>query len=326
MSALLLSLQLASGVAFAQPPPVDCTGQDATACGRLHFEAGTAAFEKLDFRAAADSFSAALEQRPHAVIRFNLALSLVRLGQPRAAIEQLRQVLADPSTDKELRERAARQQKDAEQSLARVTFRLSDPGHQQVELDGKLLDAPTTAELALDPGPHHVRVISGNSVVLDQDLELASGERVELRVGERSRRIDVVVVPADQPAPVVNPAPTKPAPPRANPTRQKLSPPWFYSAAGVTLVLTGVTVWSGLDTQSALSDYEHDLPRLTQAQADARVSDGHSRELRTNLLLGGSLLAGAGTAAVGIWFTDFSGSAQAHLGVVPGRVSLSGRF
>jgi hypothetical protein len=90
-------------------------------------------------------------------------------------------------------------------------------------------------------------------------------------------------------------------------------------------VLTGVTIWSGLDTQSALSDYERDLPRLTQAQADARVSDGHSRELRTNLLLGGSLLAGAGTAVLGVWFTDFGG-AKARVGVAPGRVAVSGRF
>jgi hypothetical protein len=291
----------------------------------LHFEAGTAAFEKQDFRAAAASFSAALEQRPHAVIRFNLALSLARIGQPTAAIEQLRQVTADASIDNELRERAAREQKSAEQALARVTFRLSDPSREKVELDGKLLTAPMTGELALDPGPHHVRIISGGSVVLDQDLELAPGERVELRVGERSRRIDVVVVPPDQAAPK-KPVPSAPPAPAATPSRPKLAPVWFYSAAGVTLVLTGVTVWSGLDTQSALSDYERDLPRLTQAQADARVSDGHSRELRTNLLLGGSLLAGAGTAVLGIWFTDFSGGGKAHVGLAPDRIWVSGRF
>lgn len=311
-------------MAYAQPAPVDCTGQDATTCGRLHFEAGTAAFEKADFRAAAASFSAALEQRPHAVIRFNLALSLARLGQPSAAIEQLRQVTQDAGADKDLRERAAREQKSAEQSLSRVTFRLSDPSREQVELDGKLLSAPMSGELAIDPGPHHVRIISGSSVVLDQELELAPGERVELRVGERSRRIDVVVVPPDQPA--AKPVAAKPPAPAKVHTTRKLAPVWFYSAAGVTLVLTGVTVWSGLDTQSALSDYERDLPRLTQAQADARVSDGHSRELRTNLLLGGTLLAGAGTAVLGIWFTDFSGGAKAHVGVAPGRVLVSGRF
>jgi hypothetical protein len=315
---------LASSVAFAQTAPVDCTGHDATVCGRLHFQAGTVAFEKADYHGATAEFQAALEQRPHPVIRFNLALSLAKLGQPSVAIEHLRQVIADPTTDKELRVRAAREQKSAEQAQARVTFRLSDPNREQIELDGKLLTGPLTGELAIDPGMHQVKVISGSSVVLDQELELAPGERVELRVGERSRRIDVVVVPPDQPA-VAKPSPATKAPtPVVTQTTRKLSPLWFYSAAGATLVLTGVTVWSGLDTQRAFSDYERDLPRLTQAQADARVSDGHSLELRTNLLLGGALLAGAGTAVLGIWFTDFGASAR--VGVAPGRVALSGRF
>jgi hypothetical protein len=320
------SLLLAAPAAAVVEPPatVDCAGQDATACGRLHFEAGTAAFEKADYPLAAAEFRAALEQRPHPVIRFNLALSLARLGQPSAAIEQLRQVLADPSTDKELKERAQREQKSAEQAQARVTFRLSDPSRERVELDGKLLPTPLAGELAIDPGPHHVKVISGSSIVLDQELELVPGERVELRVGERSRRIDVVVIPPDQqPAAAGKDTAQAQAP---APSPRKLAPVWFYSAAGVTVALAGVSVWSGLDTQSAFEEYERELPRLTQAQANARVSDGHARELRTNLLLGGALLAGAGTAVLGIWFTDFGGGARAHVGLTPGQVALSGRF
>ena len=92
------------------------------------------------------------------------------------------------------------------------------------------------------------------------------------------------------------------------------------------MVLTGVTVWSGLDTQSAFHDYQRDRPHLSQTQADARVSDGHSRELRTNLLLAGSLLCGAGTAVLGIWFVDFGHHQQAKIGVSPNSVTLSGRF
>jgi hypothetical protein len=92
------------------------------------------------------------------------------------------------------------------------------------------------------------------------------------------------------------------------------------------LALTGVTVWSGLDTQSALSDYRRDLPRLSQAEAEERVQSGHSRELRTNLLLGGSLLCGAGTAVLGVWFVDFGHKQQASVGLAPNAVSVFGRF
>ncbi len=323
MAAWLFGLLFWAGTASAQPAVVDCTDQDATVCGRLHFEAGTAAFERGDFPAATLEFRAAIEQRAHPVIRFNLALSLARLGQPTAAIEQLRLVTTDESSDKDLRERAEREVKSAEQSLSRVTFRLADPSRERVELDGKPVDLAGAPELAIDPGTHHVRVVSGGSVVLDQDLELSPGERVELRVGERSRRIDVVVVP-----PETAPKPER-KPDRKPPvveSRRRLSPVWFYGAAGATAVLTGVTIWSGLDTQGALSDYERDLPRLSQAQANQRVSDGHSRELRTNLLLVGSVVAGAGTAALGLWFVDFGAHGSAQVALGPSQVTFLGQF
>ena len=337
-SGLLLPLLLAAP-AFAEAPAdtaspqaapstpsatvtSDCPEGDATACGRRHFEAGTRAFEKGDFTAAAAAFQLALSERPHPVIRFNLGLSFARLRRPSAAIEQLALVQGDAAADKELRARAEREQRSASQALSRVTFRLSDPNRERVELDGAPVNLASQSELALDPGMHRVRVISGSSVVLDQELELSPGERVELRVGERSRRIDVVVVP-DAPPP--KPALLLPPPP-APPARAKLAPAWFYAGAGATAVLTGFTVWSGLDTRSAFSDYERDLPRLTQAQADARVSSGHSRELRTNLLLTGSLLCGVGSAVLAIWLVDFGSQKHASVGVAPNAVTLSGRF
>lgn len=326
MSCWGAALLLATHVARAQSAAPDCPEQDATICGRHHFEVGTQAFEKGDFTSASKEFQAALAQRPHPVIRFNLALSLARLGKPTAAIEQLAEIQQDASADKELKERAGRERRSAEQALTRVTFRLADPSRERVELDGSFIDLSGQGELSLDPGSHHVRIVSNSSVVLDQELELSPGERVELRVGERSRRIDVVVVPDAAPAappktrPVEHPAP-KPAP-----ATRPLSPVWFYSGVGATAVLTGLTVWSGLNTKGAYDDYERDLPHLTQAEADARVHNGHSRELRTNLLLAGSLVCGAGSAVLGVWFVDFSGKHQASVGVSPSAVTLSGRF
>jgi hypothetical protein len=315
---------LAAHAAVAQTAP-DCPEQDATICGRHHFQAGTAAFEKNDFKAAAAEFEAALAQRAHPVIRFNLAISLARLGHPKAAIEQLQLVQADAEADKDLKARAERERKDAERALSRVIVRLTDPAREKVELDGAPLEPGAPGELSLDPGTHHVRIISGASIVMDQDVDLSPGERVELRVGERSRRIDVVVVP-DAPPPK-KAADSPPPPPRpATHGARPLPPVWFIAGAGATVVLGGLTIWSGLDTQSAYSDYERDLPQLSQAQADERVSSGHSRELRTNLLLASSLVCAAGTAALGIWFVDFSGGPQASVGISPNGVALGGKF
>jgi hypothetical protein len=91
-------------------------------------------------------------------------------------------------------------------------------------------------------------------------------------------------------------------------------------------VLTGLTIASGIDTQHAYDAYKRDLPHLEQAEADARVKSGHSRELRTNLLLAGSVLCGAGTAVIGVWFVDFSGKRRASLGFAPNGVAITGRY
>jgi hypothetical protein len=324
VSRLGLPLLLATQVARAQAPSV-CSDPEPTACGRQHFETGTQAFERGDFAVAAVEFQAAMAARPHPVIRFNLALSLARLGHPSAAIEQLKQLQTDAEADKELRERADKEQKSAEQALSRVTFRLSDPTRERVELDGVEVKLAGQDELGLDPGSHHVRVISGSSVVLDQELELSPSERVELRVGERSRRIDIVVVPDPQRAKAVDKPKPKPAPTPA-PAHAKLAPAWFYAGVGATVVVTGLTVWSGIDTNHAYSSYQRDLPHLDQATADARVKSGHGKELRTNLLLAGSLLCGAGSAVLGVWFVDFSGKRRTSVGLLPGGVAVSGAF
>lgn len=323
VSVLALSLQLVTVTALAQAPAPDCAGEDATSCGRRHFETGTQAFERGDFPTAAAEFQLAIAQRAHPVIRFNLALSLARLGRPKAAIEQLRLTIADAATDKELRTRAEREQRSAEQALSRVIFRLADPARERVELDGVAVDVADQQELLLDPGVHHVRVISGSSIVLDQDLELSPAERVELRVGERSRRIDVVVVP-DVSKPAVHGR--EPAPPAPQRQHRPVPVGWFYAGLGVTAVVTGVTVWSALDTKSALDDYERDLPKLNQQQADERVNEGHQRELRTNLLLAGSLLSAAGTAVLGVWFVDFGDGARARASIGPQQLVVSGSF
>ena len=309
----------APGSASAPNAAAACPSGDDTTCGKLQFEAGTRAFEQGDFDAARRAFQNAMQLRPHPVIRYNLALCWARTGKPGAAIRELKLVLADEKTNADLRARGERELHGAEQAQAHVVLTLSDPKRDRVELDGAALPM-ASRELVLDPGAHHVRIISGASVVLDQDLDLSPGERVELRVGERSRRIDVILVPEAKSVALA------PAAPRREDARHGLSPAWFVAAAGATAVATALTVWSGLDTQSKLSDYQKQLPVLSQSEADRRVADGHARERRTNWLLSGSIVSAAGTAVLGIWFVDFKGSPSTQVALGVGQMSISTRF
>ena len=133
----------------------------------------------------------------------------------------------------------------------------------------------------------------------------------------------VVVVPV---AATPVPAPVKAPPPAPPPPRAGISPVWLYAGIGATAVLTGLTVWSGVDTQRAYSDYRRDRPGLTQDEAEARVDDGHARERRTNFLLAGSLLGAAGSTVLGVWLVDFSPAPRTKLSVTAGRVALTGSF
>lgn len=79
------------------------------------------------------------------------------------------------------------------------------------------------------------------------------------------------------------------------------SPAIFWTGVGLTAVAAGVTVWSGLDTQSAADDYKKNP---TQEGLD----DGQSLEMRTNVLIGVTAALAVGTGIVGIFLTDWGGS------------------
>jgi hypothetical protein len=71
------------------------------------------------------------------------------------------------------------------------------------------------------------------------------------------------------------------------------------SAAAVTAGLAGVTIWSGIDTESARADYDA-APTLDKLEA------GQAKETRTNVLLGVTIGMGVLTVAMAV-FTDWGG-------------------
>ncbi|MFT3771182.1 MAG: serine/threonine-protein kinase [Minicystis sp.] len=73
----------------------------------------------------------------------------------------------------------------------------------------------------------------------------------------------------------------------------------FFAGLGVTAVLAGVTTWSGVDALAA----KRALPQ--DAAEQAQIDDVLSRAHRTNFLLLGTALAGAGTAVLGV-FTELA--------------------
>jgi hypothetical protein len=282
--------------AYAEPPSCAAGDRD---CGRQAFAQGTSLFDQQEYEQARRWFLSARSAAPHPIISFNLALCYARLGKPSLVRAELQPLLAGEALEDNLRVRAAQELAAAEASLAHLRVESAEPGSNVIELDGRQVDAPT-GELVVDPGLHRLRISSRGLVIFAQELTLAPGEHLQLRVTNRSRAIDVVVVPAPVSAPARGAAPQTDLPKRGG-----LSPAWFYVSGSATLLLGGAALWSGLDVNSAHDDYRRDLPRLSQAEADERVVDGHARERRTNWLLGVTAIAATGTALIGIALVDW---------------------
>ncbi|MGH2899146.1 MAG: hypothetical protein ACRDMZ_10775, partial [Solirubrobacteraceae bacterium] len=133
------------------------------------------------------------------------------------------------------------------------------------------------------PGAQRVIATFEGDLAVTRDLTLAAGDDVPLSF--------VRPPPPDRPA--LRPAIT--ATPRTD-DRGGLRPAFAVTGGIVTLALAGLTTWSGLDTQRAHDAY-------VAAPTSAGFTDGRSKQLRTNLLLGGAAAAGIATALVAVFWT-----------------------
>jgi tetratricopeptide (TPR) repeat protein len=134
-----------------------------------------------------------------------------------------------------------------------------------------------------------------------------------------------------------------PAPPPPPPV-----PRWaFFSSLGATVALGAVTVWSGVDANRGVSEYEAaartaSSPGINNGgsptpaqQAQQLLEEGQAKERRTNILIGVTAGLAVTTAVLGV-FTNWKGEKRdvAHKRVQPavgvthkgGALSIQGRF
>jgi hypothetical protein len=65
------------------------------------------------------------------------------------------------------------------------------------------------------------------------------------------------------------------------------------------VVLTGVAVWSAIDTKSAADDFKKNPTREA-------FDDGEGKDTRTNILIGAAAVVGVASASVLLFATDWS--------------------
>jgi hypothetical protein len=292
-----------------KPEPDAAAKRDAA----TKFKAAEKAFKKHDYETAAQGFEEAYEIAPHPAALFNAAAAHQKAGKLARAANLCARYLQDaPETDSR-RDKANALIAELTPKLGRVS--IESPGAKEVELDGTAPDLEVTY---VDPGDH---VVTG-------------------RFGEKGVKREVSVVAGSLVRVVLEPPKAEQSgleeegageDPFADDTRKDQKPEKekplpatvFFVGAGVTAVLAGVTVWSGLDTNKARDEFDEDP---TQDGLDS----GRGKQTRTNVLLGGTVVAGVATATIGLFFTNWGSKkkpkTETEVGIGPGFVNVRGRF
>ncbi len=157
-------------------------------------------------------------------------------------------------------------------------------------------------------------------IELDPNSEIRG--TAEARVRNMQRAIDEQHAREAEAQARQNQAQSQEGSPHASPPRDDeggggLPPVVFISAAAVTAVFAGITIWSGLDTSSLNDDY---LATTTADDAKTALDDAESAQTRTNVLLGVTVGAAAVTGVLAV-LTNWSGDTEerpvASIGISP---------
>lgn len=240
----------------------------------------------------------------------------VAAGQLALAAGNAEELLARYESDDTSRELAESVLDKARSELTRYTLRCSHPCTIVADGFATGVGARDTQIIYLAPGTHQLEVGFGQDATQSVELTGSAGESRTLSVAR----------PLQAPKPVVEPEPSverasEPAPARAH----GISPAYFWTAASLTVVAGGLTLWSGLDLLSARDDYE---AKAQPTRAD--FEDGESKDRRTSALIGATSVLAATTVTLA-FFTRFRSAdrrTQPSLSF-DGRgaqLQLSGRF
>ncbi len=280
------------------------------------FRAAEKAFKRHDYEAAAQGFEAAYEIAPHPAALFNAATAHQKAGRLSRAANLCARYLRDaPDTDPR-RDKANALIGELTPKLGRVKIQAS--GASEVALDGTRPDLEITY---VDPGDHVVTGSFGDKGA-KREISVVAGSlvRVVLEPPRPDKGSGLVEEGSDgDPDLDARDARRDDAAEKNKP----LSPTWFYVGTGATILLGGITVWSGLDTNKARDAFD-------QNPTPDGLDSGRSKQTRTNVLLGATAVAAVATGTIGVFFTNWKSEKKkpppidAELGV--GFVNVRGRF
>jgi hypothetical protein len=260
------------------------------------------AFELADSKAASPvALEYAIRSRDKAG-QLDRAATLAALAKARYSGEAMLEKLADEVLSR------------ARTELYEVEVTCSEPC--DLVVDGKLVHGRADFErvVFLADGDHILRAGFAQTRSASKTVQAASGQQGEVRFDAPVEEAIADTPETDEPlveAPVTKtpPAEVDSAGPREE--SSGWSPAVFWAGAGLTAVLGGVTLWSGLDTvKNPGEDKVRDSCRNDEPDCRDLYEDGKNRQDRTNLLLGITGGVGLATIIIGAAATDWGDESE----------------
>lgn len=286
LATTLIAIASARGqVAHAGPAATTpaAASDDAVTRAAKQFQEGQKAFGAGDYRRAGDLFEGAYRDKPHHAALWNAARSWQRAGEEVRSANLYARYLAEAPANAPDRDQANVAIKDLTTRLGRVELH-GAAGITNVRLDGKPSEMPVVYVAA---GEH-----------------LAEGDSPKGPV-RKMVRVDpgsiASVTLEPEPDPIREPPPVSPVTPPDRGARV-LPPAVFFAGAALSLVGGGLAVASGLDTVSKRDAFLGD-------PTEDNLARGFSSQSRTNVAIGVSAGVALISAVVGLFFTDWGGSA-----------------
>jgi hypothetical protein len=272
------------------------------------FAEGQRAFTQGDFPHAAESFEQAYARAPHHSALWNAARSWQKAGELARAANLYARYLREAPPNAPDRNSASSALQKLATKLARLEIHAT--GLDEIKVDSEPV---ISTSVYVTPGSHIIEARSGDRTV---------------RQSQPAEAGAVVAVALVAPPPVASSAPAPlppPPPPKPAPASKGLPPTVVFIGGALTLVLAGVTTWSGFDTLSQKSTFD-------ASPTQSNLDDGHSRQTRTNVLLAVSAGAAVLTGVAAVWLVDWKSksgdkeSADVKVGVAGESLVIRGRF
>ena len=242
-----------------------------TNVARARFKEGVDYYDKGQYEQARAAFLQAYALKKHPAVLINLAWSCLKGGHALEAERAFRQYLAD---SKEINEK---QRADANDGLTQARAKLgridiTAPAGTEVTIDAEAVGtAPLADGVAVEPGPHTVKMRGPDGAVETESVSVGAGEKVSARFNRASTVAPGPVSAPPIPAPPAEAAPSPPpaaegesgpgssiASPSASPPgpteHGEMSVAPFFVAGGLVLAGAFVAVYWGVIAKNAAQD------------------------------------------------------------------------